>query len=230
MKQIEIASIEDFHKALRGTWKGHPVFRGENSLKYQLRSKFGRLQVENPRNDVESEKAMLEEFSRRSAPHLENTPENDWELLAIAQHHGLPTRLLDWTFNPLVAAYFATLERENSDKTDSAVIYAFQQYDLPSADESQDPFSLLEDVIYLPRHASNRFMAQQGLFTVQRDPEKVFEHPSLQRWVIAPEFLIEFYITIQTLGVDHSTVFPDLPGLCKKIEFDYIFPAGLEDV
>jgi len=110
MKLIKITSIDDFHEALRATWDGHPVFRGENSLKYRLRSKFGRLQTKNPANNQEIEKGILKEFARLSVPHLDARFANDWELLAIAQHHGLPTRLLDWTLNPLIAAHFAMIE------------------------------------------------------------------------------------------------------------------------
>jgi hypothetical protein len=89
------------------------VYRGDADASWPLLTSLDKLGGVNPPHSKSGlEEHILRNFIRYSRPYLDHRPENDWEVLVTAQHHGLPTRLLDWTYSPLVAAHFATLHSE----------------------------------------------------------------------------------------------------------------------
>lgn len=191
----------------------HFIFRGEGDAQYSLRPKYGRHKASVLENPAGVEQRILDEFKRRGAPYVEALPSNDWEWLAVAQHFGLATRLLDWTENPLVAAFFATDARPKADR----VIYALNREALKVADESFTPFAIQDVAIYRPRHIATRIMAQTGLFTVHAQPADVFTHPELERWVIASDAVGLLSAVLGIYGFNHATMFPGLDGLAHHI-------------
>lgn len=89
------------------------VYRGAANACWGLLTSLDRLGgVHPPHTKANLEEHILRNFVRYSRPHVTASPANEWELLVQAQHHGLPTRLLDWTYSPLVAAHFATLAHQ----------------------------------------------------------------------------------------------------------------------
>ncbi|MEP6687961.1 MAG: FRG domain-containing protein [Gemmatimonadales bacterium] len=87
------------------------VYRGAPDASSPLFTSLDKLGgADRPHTKAELEEYILRSFIRYSRPYFPTPPLNDWEVLIAAQHHGLPTRLLDWTYSPLVAAHFATVD------------------------------------------------------------------------------------------------------------------------
>jgi hypothetical protein len=85
------------------------VYRGAPDAARPLLTSLDRLGgTDPPHTKAHLEAHILRNFARYARPHLPSEPANEWELLVVAQHHGVPTRLLDWSYSPLVAAHFAT--------------------------------------------------------------------------------------------------------------------------
>ncbi|GJG87258.1 hypothetical protein tb265_24390 [Gemmatimonadetes bacterium T265] len=91
------------------------VYRGVGDSHWPMLTSLDRLGgVDPPHTKCGLEEHVLRNFIRYSRPHVARDLRNDWELLATAQHHGVPTRLLDWSYSPFVAAHFATLGRREA--------------------------------------------------------------------------------------------------------------------
>lgn len=94
------------------------VYRGASDASAPLLTTLDRLGGTNPpHGKADLEEHVLRNYIRYSRPHVRSTTSNDWEELFSAQHHGVPTRLLDWTYSPLVAAFFATRPCEDGERT-----------------------------------------------------------------------------------------------------------------
>lgn len=218
MRESQIDSIAAFHQLIRDHWNGIYVYRGEESDKYKLLPKFGRDQEKSVENDSEIERALLNDFKRTAIPHLTYNPTNNWDWLAIAQHHGLHTRLLDWTLNPLAAAFFAVHKNSPGD----SILYIFDSRDLLDVDEVVPPFDIKEVRLFYPRHVTRRISAQSGLFTIHPEPSKPFNTDSLERITINNSCKNEFDLVLSTYNIDDYTMFPDLDGLVRVINNEWI--------
>ena len=99
------------------------VYRGAADATRPLLTSLDRLSGDGaPHAKGDLEEHILRNFIRYSRPHLDQgRPHDEWELLIAAQHHGVPTRLLDWTYSPLVAAFFATRPFAGAEGRDRAV-------------------------------------------------------------------------------------------------------------
>jgi hypothetical protein len=116
IREIEVRSLGELIEhvtpeqpdPVTGRRRDTSVYHGAPDASRPLLTSLGRLGgIERPYTKTGLEEHVLRNFARHSRPYLPHLG-NEWELMVAAQHHGVPTRLLDWSYSPLVAAFFAT--------------------------------------------------------------------------------------------------------------------------
>ena len=171
-------------------------YRGHSDTKYKLLPTIGRKHeyVGNATIfSIEQEEQLLHRFRRRIYPHTGKALKAG-EAMFIARHHGLPTRILDWTANALVGLYFACSTKPNK----AATLWAIQKFDdsddidafkLSQIENEKDLFNKYpdgnkgvknkrtEDAIKIlhPIYDSPRIVAQDGAFTFHSNPKKAID-------------------------------------------------------
>lgn len=211
MQEYTVSSFPELHEVLSNYRKSNRwVFRGHVDPSWKLVPKAGREPY-----STTDDLSIFKAWKRRAIEYVVNPPDNDWDWMAIAQHHGLATRLLDWTYNPLVAAYFATTHMLQSE----AHIYAFKpsRFLIP---ESTTPKYYKRISLYKPKGVVSRIARQGGVFTAHGEPnisldKKLYDDDVLECITITAPYVRELPFELNHYGVNSAYVFPDLDGLSK---------------
>lgn len=239
--------VKDIFSRLPSGW----YFRGQGNADWGLASSLERHLSRPPSVDIGIdvvERSLLEQFrsvaTRLVDPHL--VPDGDVDWLALMQHHGAPTRLMDWTDSPYVAAFFAL---ENTE-TDSAVwaINKFQLWKacsghLEGLTTKPNPIHLgfhhptYHDAIFsgemrgvfpvVPSILNERIYLQQGLFLMAGDVNLSFESNMLSmptfeinrlvyKIVIPAGCRTEALLDLGRMNINRSTLFPGIDGYAQS--------------
>jgi len=203
------------------------IFRGQREFGWDLIPRIDRMEFKNyrvfrtpPWRREQHEQRLLIDFQKGARPHVSVEPTKWWEWLAIAQHHGLTTRLLDWTANPLAALFFAVEELES--QGDSAVWCYHHEGKSWMSEENHDPFKIREVTSFRPPHVTPRITVQAGCFTAHPEPPDVDDehwHGERVRIRVTRDSRLGLRRDLAKLAVTRATLFPDLDGLASTTNY-----------
>jgi len=229
----------------------HNLFRGHSDIGWELLPTIARPPFDITRSfcenltDRSAERLLFAYFKSYAASHLASIvsqgadKENDWMRLVVAQHHGLPTRLMDWSTNPLVALFFAVENPETQceridgnceyckggDIHDSVVHVILNTVPFSVASLARKPANKLAPLygydnkigVLHPPSISPRISAQGGMFTIRKNPGIPVE-PDLSI-SIPHEYRNKIKRELDSLGINRSTMFPDMDGLAAYLRW-----------
>ena len=247
-----LGEFVEYIRVLTDEWDvANPWFRGVSKANYLLSPRIYRESIWHYNRKRARE--IVDEFIRRAQAIRVGEPRqlSRWDWYQIMQHHGVPTRLLDWTQSSNAALFFA-LRHPDSVKTacvwvldphwlnkvstgSSVAFYTDQTIQSPddaitsSYLEHTDQLPELPIAIY-PAHANPRIAAQRGCFTVHgrnADGLAVAARRShairLAQIRIDDSHTLEIRDELSMFGMTETMLFPDLDGLARELCQEYGF-------
>jgi hypothetical protein len=178
-----------------GRFRSNWLFRGVSCADYDLRTSLMRLG--GPYWRLENH--LLRNF--RKYAHRQTVPfDDDWNWLALGQHHGLPTRLLDWTYSPYVAMHFAT--------------HVLDEFDRDGA------------VFMVDFHEAHSRLPDELVAILDDDGSHVFTTELLSRYALT---LRDFDAKAEGSGFDPFVLFFEPPSLDERITNQYAVFSLMSD-
>lgn len=202
-------------------------------------------------NGLRLEESIYFRFQSRAIPLLDKVPSSYFEWLFVMQHYGIPTRLLDWTSDALIALSFAVMNRiEGQDY--NAVVYCLEPYKLNNEftrthqkPEKFIPNIIMEEVVNIFSLRGNnhyrfplacvgplnniRIVAQKGAFTIF--PARPNEEHSLKHLTelgdfittieIDKNFIAQIQDELRKLGLTQNSIYPSLENLSSEISKEF---------
>jgi len=237
-KDQTIKSVSELIQKLKVDCKfdnGPVWFRGQTKKEYKLMPSLYRVKT------LVSEMTLIKKFKQNASLLITNQYSDDFDWLFVMQHHGVPTRLLDWTESSLVALYFAC---ENDFASDGALWVLLpielNKHAMIEPDETFDIPGILELENYSPKsyHADKtnvmgpaaaittrntpRMQAQQGTFTIfhkkKSSVEDIGDKKHVWRYIIPKSSKKELLKELKICGIDKFQLFPELSSIGETLK------------
>ncbi len=241
---MNVGTIENLHGLIDAVYQAQEMFgkvqcwwRGHGQETWALVARVHREK----RSDRYEKNIALRFYNRAPTRHSRCPAADDFPgWLSFMQHYGLPTRLLDWSVSPLIAAFFIANNQQRD--SEAGALWALQPSLLNEAEGMskyikapgnkdvrqlyQPPFR--EDVDEVDRIAAVtapeqdlRMLVQLSAHTVHGSDRAIETHKHrdryLMKWVVPAAAKLRLRVELGLLGILTSTVFPDLEHLAKEV-------------